>query len=94
MLYYDIKIYKMYVDSFLKLLFYSGEKWRKRFYWNVDSLSSPDGNRLRQLEEQVFRSQKRSILKEMKQKWNGSREQNSIADSKISEIVKKALLCD
>ena len=60
----------------------------------MDSLSSPDGNRLRQLEEQVFRSQKRAISKELKQKWSGSKEQISFADSKISDIVKKALLCD
>ena len=60
----------------------------------MDSLSSPDGNRLRQLEEAVFRSQKRAISKELKKKWIGSREQNSFADSMISDIIKKALLCN
>ena len=71
----------------------SGDEWKKRFYWNCDCLTSEDGNRLRRLEEAVFRSQKASIVKEMKKKkWNGSDEMNKLADLTVSSIFKKALL--
>lgn len=68
-------------------------EWKKRFYWNCDCLSSEDGNRLRRLEEAVFRSQKNSVVKEMKKKkWDGSDEMNKLADLTVSSIFQKALL--
>ena len=54
---------------------------------------SEDGNRLRRLEEAVFRSQKATIVKEMKRKkWDGSDEINKVADITVSSSLKKALL--
>ena len=55
-------------------------------------MSSPDGKRLRRLEEQVFRSQKTNISKELKEDWVGTEEQNKFADKKISSIVQRLLL--
>ena len=69
-----------------------GEKFKSCFYWNVDAMSSPDGKRLRRLEEQVFRSQKTNISKELKEDWVGTEEQNKFADKKISSIVQRLLL--
>ena len=84
---YDIISSKIYIFND------SGDEWRKRFYWNCDCLSSEDGNKLRCLEEAVFRSQKASIVKEMKKrKWDGSNEMNKLADITVSDIFKKALL--
>ena len=49
---------------------------------------------MRHIEEKIFRSQKKNIVTELKEEWTGSHEQNSFADSKISDIVKRTLMFD
>ncbi len=57
--------------------------WEFHFYQAVNSLPSPIGKKLRKIEAKVFRSVKSSVLKEIKQPWDGSETQNSLADKKV-----------
>ena len=63
---------------------FAGDGWLEKFYFIVDSTPSPLGNRIRSIEQKVFRSQRRMIVKESKKKdWKGTPEQNNIADIKV-----------
>ena len=69
-----------------------GEVWQQKFYWTVDTLASPRGKRLRKMEEQVFRSQRRLVVKgSRKKEWLGTSEQNCLADLKISNVFRKLI---
>ena len=58
----------------------------------MDSLGPPEGEKLRKIEAQVFRSQRRAILKDLNnRKWKGSKEQNQYSDMKVSAVIKKAI---
>ena len=57
-----------------------------------DTLPSPTAKKLRGIEAQIFQIQKGTILKEMRRKeWKGSKEENSFADKKISNIVQRII---
>lgn len=76
----------------MNVLLSGNDRWTRTFYWKVDSLSPPNGRKLRQIEERIFRSQQGVILKELNnRKWKGTPEQNRAADLKVSYIVKMAL---
>ena len=87
-------INKMYTYLNVQVKTFFPGQWQKRFYQTVDSdtLPSATAKKLREIEAQIFQIQKRSILKEMKQKeWKGSKEENSFADKKISYIVQSII---
>lgn len=56
-------------------------------------MGPPEGNRLRQLEADIFRSKKSEIVKDFnKRKWDGSVQMNRAADILVSDVVKNALI--
>lgn len=64
--------------------------WVKYFYQGVDSLPGSDGEKLRFIEERVF---KEFIRKEVEKElgvWNGSREQNKLGDWKTALCIKSS----
>ena len=87
--------FETYNYQSFRIVLVTGKDWTKTFYWTVDSLSSPDGKKLRMIESRVFRSQQSVILKELNnRKWRGSKEQNQYSDLKVSGIVKRTLEFD
>ena len=90
-----VKFVVYFVHFVILQTFNPGSSWCKRFYWTVDSMPSPNGKVLRKMEAKVFQSQRMAILKDLKHKeWKGSKDQNSFADRKISDVVRKMLQFD
>ena len=82
----------MLINYLFNLLILSGDGWQEKFYRTVDTLASPKGNKLRKMEEKVFRSQKGVVVKESRKKeWRGTSDQNSLADMKVSHVIRKLI---
>ena len=57
------------------------------FYRCVDSLSSTGGDRLRDIEYRIFME---VVKDEIEGKWEGTDDQNLLADKKVSSLVRNA----
>ena len=55
------------------------DKFKSVFYRKIDSLGSPQGRKLRLIEEQMFKNYRRDL----KKGWGGSKKENQTADKKI-----------
>ena len=64
-------------------------KWKKLFYRIVDSMDADQGQQLRNIEEGIFTNVKEEVEKELGE-WSGCKEQNCLADHKISAAVKSS----
>ena len=61
------------------------------FYRAVDSLVGSDGDKIRGIEERVFKEHVREeVIKELGA-WNGSKEQNQLGDFKTAMCIKSSL---
>ena len=64
--------------------------WRKMFYRYVDTKSGEEGKKLRKIEEKMFAEQVKKEVEEELGDWCGLKEQNNLADAKISLNVKSS----
>ena len=60
------------------------------FYREVDTLMSVNGNKLREIEEYMFKNLVKGEVEEQTGVWTGSNVQNKMADEKISKGVKSS----
>ena len=65
-------------------------KWKKVFYRAVDSPTDPAGDKLREIEEEVFAEIIKFEVEEEMGPWTGSADQNRVADQKIAGCIKSA----
>ena len=60
------------------------------FYRYVDTKSGEEGKKLRKIEEKMFAEQVKKEVEEEVGDWCGLKEQNNLADAKISLNVKSS----
>ena len=72
--------------------FYSSDDtdWVQCFYRAVDSLEGTVGDKLRGIEEKIFKLQVRPEVEVELGIWNGSKEQNLLGDLKTAMLVKSS----
>ena len=66
------------------------DAWKKLFYRKVDSKPGDEGCKLRKIEEQMFTEVVKKEVEEELGDWSGSKDQNDLADNKISMNVKSS----
>ena len=68
--------------------------WKRIFYTLNDSnvLPPPDLDQARNIEEEVFLNIKSEVEKELGREWIGDKEQNSLADLKVAQSLKKSFV--
>ena len=77
-------------DDQLPLPCPSDGAWKKLFYRKVDAKPGDEGDKLRKIEEQMFAEVVKKDVEDELGVWSGSKEQNDLADSKISMNVKSS----
>ena len=66
--------------------------WKKTYYRLIDSnvLPPSDLTQARGIEEEIFLNIKGEVEKELGREWAGDKEQNSLADMKVAQSLKKS----
>ena len=64
--------------------------WVKYFYESVDSLPGSEGDKLRCIEERIFKNFVRKEVEERLGVWIGSFEQNNLGDWKTALCIKSS----
>ena len=66
------------------------DAWQKLFYKKVDTKPGEEGEKLRKIEEKMFTELVKKEVEEELGDWSGSKEQNDLADNKISMNIKSS----
>ena len=73
------------------LLLLGDKEWKKYFYRLVDSLETENGEKLRNIEEFMFKNLVKDEVEKASGPWEGNESQNYLADRKIAAGVKSTL---
>ena len=73
------------------ILLLGDKEWKKYFYRLVDSLETENGEKLRNIEEFMFKNLVKDEVEKASGPWEGNESQNYLADRKIAAGVKSTL---
>ena len=71
------------------------QKWKRTFYRLIDSndfATSDMADQARSIEETIFLNIKSEVEKEVGREWTGDKEQNSLADFKVAQSLKRSFI--